>query len=141
MADRRRLVALVVVAALLIAAATADASGVTVKHSQTTMHLPRLGHTLVTSNTARVPRHLRDYFGYLQIVTVTGKRTAKARIGQAIVLRDPNGRKLFSLTLLTRYDSTRGRLRVTLRLRNLGVRAYRSKSAVVTALVTIGYKS
>jgi len=113
---------------------------IVVKSTRVTLHLPKLGHTLVSSNTARVPRRLRDYFGTLQLVGVDGKRGPRARIGQPIVFKDHNGRKLFSLVLVTRYDSKRGRLRVSLKLRNIGTRAYRSKSAVVTSVVTIGYR-
>jgi hypothetical protein len=140
---RVRVAILVALCAFAVSATSmpqAAVAGIHVQSNRVTLHLPKRGHKLVSRNTTRIPRRLRGILSYVQLIGADGKYSAKARVRQPLVFADPTGKKLFSLTLTLSYQRKTGALRLALALKNIGVRNYKSKAAVVRARVTICWK-
>jgi hypothetical protein len=131
-----RAIVLAALLALAVSAPVALAAKIRVKQSRVTLRLPRPGHRAVTHHTGRLPRGLRAYFAYVQIVDARGRRTAKAGPGQPLIFARPDGTKVYSLTLSARYRRRTGAVRLGLKLENIAG----PKGAAVKAVVTIGYR-
>ena len=124
----------------LAALAPAHRVGSVVKTNRVTLHLPKRGKTLATKSSTRIPAGLNGYYGYVQLVAANGAKSPKAAIGRPLVFKDQNGKRLFSLKMVTAYNRQAGRLVVGLKLRNIGVRSRKARRQKIFALVTVGWR-
>lgn len=107
------------------------------KHNEIRLALPRVGHRRNARTTTRIPRRLPGYYAYVQVIGANGKASPRAGPRHPLVMKGPDGKKLFSITLRTRYETTSGRVDVSLTLKNIGVR---HRPSVVRARVTLAWR-
>jgi hypothetical protein len=128
-------------AASPLAAERAAAATLHVKHARVTVRVPSLGHRGATRRTLGLPRGLKGYYVYMQLVRSDGKVSQPIARGRTVIIGHHGRKPVLIVELTSRYDSKRGRLRYGVIVRNGDYRLRKGKPSQLFVLVTAGYRA